>query len=151
MKATRKSISQFLSSRKIAIAGVSRDQKKFGAVVMKELRQKGFDIYPVNPNCDTIHGDPCFQSVTMLPPDVRNLLILTPKKQTLQVVQEAVSRGIDNIWIQQMSDTREAIALLRQSKVNAITGQCILMWAEPVKSIHKFHRTVKKIFGMLPS
>jgi len=151
MKATRKSINQFLSSRKIAIAGASRDQKKFGAVVMKELRQKGYDIYPVNPNCDTIHGDPCFQSVTVLPPDVRNLLVLTPKKQTLKVVQDAVSKGIDNIWIQQMSDTREAIALLEQSNVNAITGQCILMWAEPVKSIHKFHRTIKQIFGMLPS
>jgi len=151
MKATKKQIEQFLSSRKIAIAGVSRDPKKFGAVVMKELRQKGFDVYPINPNCEVIHGDPCFPSVTALPPDIRNLLVLTPKAQTFQVVKEAVGKGITNIWVQQMSDTREAVDLLSQSNVNAITRQCILMWAEPVKSIHKFHRTIKMLFGRLPS
>lgn len=151
MKATKKQIEQFLSSRKIAIAGVSRDPKKFGAVVMKELRQKGFDVYPINPNCEVIHGDPCFPSVTALPPDIRNLLVLTPKAQTFQVVKEAVGKGITNIWVQQMSDTREAVDLLSKSNVNAITRQCILMWAEPVKSIHKFHRTIKMLFGRLPS
>lgn len=151
MKTSRKAIEQFLSSRKIAIAGVSRDPNKFGAAVMKELRQKGFDLYPVNPNCETIHGEPCFQSVTALPPDVKNLLVVTPKKYTLDVVREAVGKGIENIWVQQMSDTRETLEYLGTSGVTVISRQCILMWAEPVKSIHRFHRAVKRIFGLLPS
>jgi uncharacterized protein len=150
MKTSRQSIESFLSSKKIAIAGVSRNTKKFGYAVFKELTEKGFDVYPVNPNTDTLGGVPCFRSVTALPGDVRNLLVVTPKAQTAEVVHEAIRKGISGIWIQQMSDTPEAIQIAEQSGVNLIAKQCILMWAEPVRSIHKFHRTVKKLFGMLP-
>ena len=150
MKTSRKAIESFLSSKKIAVAGVSRDTKKFGYSVFKELTAKGFDVYPINPNTDNIGGTPCFRGVSALPADIKNLLVVTPKDQTAAVVKEAVSNGITGIWIQQMSDTPEAIGVARETNVNLITKECILMWAEPVKSIHKFHRTIKRLFGLLP-
>ena len=149
MKTSRKAIESFLSTKKIAVAGVSRNSKKFGYTVFKELTQKGFDVYAINPNTDSLGGTPCFQSVSALPSDIKNQLIVTPKDQTAGVIREAVSSGISGIWIQQMSDTPEAIKVAEDSKVNLITRECILMWAEPVKSIHKFHRTVKRLFGRL--
>jgi uncharacterized protein len=150
MKATRTAIESFLSAKKIAIAGVSRNSKKFGYTVFQELSQKGFDVYPINPNTNSLGGTPCFQSISALPSDVRNLLILTPKDQTTGLVREAVSTGISGIWIQQMSETPEAIKFAEESKINLISKQCILMWLEPVKSIHRFHRNLKKLFGLLP-
>ena len=150
MKASRIAIESFLSTKKIAIAGVSRNSKKFGYTVFQELSQKGFDVYPINANTNSLGGTPCFQSVSALPSDVRNLLILTPKDQTTGLVREAVSTGISGIWIQQMSETPEAIRFAEENKVNLISKQCILMWAEPVKSIHRFHRNLKKLFGLLP-
>jgi len=149
MKASRKAIESFLSTKKIAVAGVSRNTQKFGYSVFKELTEKGFDVYPVNPQIDKIGGIPCFQSVSALPPDIKNLLVVTPKAQTAGVVKEALSKGITGIWIQQMSDTPEALKIAGESNINLISKECILMWAEPVKSIHKFHRTVKRLFGML--
>ncbi len=150
MKATRKSIDAFLSSRKIAIAGVSRDPKKFGHQVFKQLKEKGFEVYPINPNTDSLAGTPCFRSVSSLPLHVHNLLIITPKKQTRDVVAEAMSKGIDNIWIQQMSDTPEAIELTKAHTVNLVTGACILMHTDPVTGIHKFHRSLARLFGFYP-
>jgi uncharacterized protein len=150
MKTSRQSIESFLSSKKLAIAGVSRNSRKFGYTVFKELSQKGFDVYPVNPNTTSLGGTPCFQSISALPSDVRNLLVVTPKDQTTRVIREAISSGISGIWIQQMSDTPEAIRIAEESNVNLITKQCILMWADPVKGFHKFHRNVKKLFGLLP-
>jgi len=149
MKASRKAIESFLSTKKIAIAGVSRNPKKFGYTVFKELTQKGFDVYPINPNTDSLGGAPCFQSITALPSDVKNLLIVTPKDQTTGLIREAISNGISGIWIQQMSETPEAIKFAEENNINLINKECILMWAEPVKSIHKFHRTVKRLFGRL--
>jgi len=151
MKTSRKSIEQFLEGRKLAIAGVSRDPKKFGHVVYLDLKKKGFEIYPVNPETDTIEGQPCFHSVSALPGDVKNLLVITPKNNTLEVVKEAMDKGFDNIWIQQMSDTREALDYLKDKPVNLVSKQCILMWTEPVSGFHKFHKTMKKIFGALPN
>jgi uncharacterized protein len=151
MKASRKTIESFLTEKKIAIAGVSRNSKKFGHTVFQELSQRGYDVYPVNPNTDSLGGTPCFQSISALPSDVRNLLIVTPKSQTAGVVKEAVSKGISGIWIQQMSETPEAMQFALENKVDLVARQCILMWIEPVKNIHRFHRNLKKLFGLLPN
>jgi predicted CoA-binding protein len=150
MKASRDAIDRFLAGKKIAIAGVSRDPKKFGHIVFRTLREKGYEVFPVNPSVDSIDGIPCFRSVATLPLSVHNLLVLTPKQMTRDVVAEALAKGIDSIWIQQMSDTPEAIALTRSKNINLITGACILMHADPVKGIHKFHRNILKLFGMYP-
>jgi len=150
MKPTKTSIDNFLSSRKIAIAGVSRDSKKFGYQVFIHLKKKGFEVYPVNPGADTIAGTPCFRTVASLPLNVHHLLIITPKKQTRDVVAEAIAKGIDNIWIQQMSDSPESIELAMSHPINLVTKECILMHVDPVEGIHKFHRTIRRFFGLLP-
>ncbi|MEI8005167.1 MAG: CoA-binding protein [Bacteroidota bacterium] len=150
MKASRKSIEAFLENRKLAIAGVSRDKKKFGYTVFSELRKKGYEVYPVNPEADLIDGQACFHSVSALPVEVKYLLVVTPAKNTLEVLKEAIAKGIDNIWIQQMSDTKEAVEYLKDKNVNLIYKQCILMWTEPVTGFHKFHRSIKRFFGALP-
>jgi len=150
MKTTKASIDSFLSTHKIAIAGVSRDPKKFGFHVFKQLKEKGFEVYPINPGADNIAGTPCFRSVSALPLNVHSLVVLTPKKQTKDVVSEAMAKGIDNIWIQQMCETPEAIELTKAHPVNLITKECILMHTDPVTGIHKFHRTIRKLFGLYP-
>ncbi len=150
MKASKASIDSFLASRKVAIAGVSRDPKKFGYQVFKQLKDKGFEVYPINPGADFIDGTPCFRSVSSLPLNVHNLLIITTKKHSRDVVSDAIAKGIDSIWIQQMSDTPEAIELARSRPLNLITRECILMHVEPVTGVHKFHRSIKRLFGLYP-
>jgi uncharacterized protein len=150
MKATRKSIEAFLAEKKMAIAGVSRDPKKFGNNVFRELKGKGFELYPVNPNADEINGEKCYADIYSVPDHVKRLLIVTPKKQTPGLVRDAVSRGIRSIWIQQMSDTPEAVEFALNNNVDLVMKECILMHSEPVMSIHRFHRAVRKFFGLLP-
>jgi predicted CoA-binding protein len=150
MKATKAAIDSFLSIHKVAIAGVSRDPKKFGFLVFKQLKEKGYEVYPINPGTDNINGTPCFRSVSSLPLNVHSLIIVTPKNQTRDIVAEAITKGIDNIWIQQMSDTPEAIDLTKNHPVNLITKECILMHLDPVTGIHKLHRSILKFFGKYP-
>ena len=150
MKTSKKSIEKFLEPRKMAIAGVSRDPKKFGYAIYKELKTKGYQVFPINPHVDQIEGEPCFHAVSALPLDIRNLLIITPKTQTMQVVKEALEKGIDNIWIQQTSEKKEVLDYLKGKDINLVYKECIMMWIEPVTSIHKFHRRMKKFFGILP-
>jgi predicted CoA-binding protein len=150
MKTSKAAINNFLGLRKLAIAGVSRDSKKFGYGVLTKLKEAGIDVYLVHPDVDTLHGEPCYRSISNLPSDIGGLVILTPKTETLGVVQEAVKKGIPNLWIQQMSETAEAIEVAVNNKLNVISGQCIMMFAEPVSGFHKFHRNLKKFFGGLP-
>lgn len=150
MKTSKKQIQAFFEMKKIAIAGVSRDSKKFSTVAFRELTEKGYEIYPVNPNVDTIHGVTCYQSVSALPAGVNSLLIATPKPHTLGLLKDAVAKGLQNIWIQQMSETPETIEYIKANNLNPIIKQCIFMHAEPVGSIHKFHRAISRFFGQLP-
>ncbi len=143
-------IHKFLQPKKLAIAGASRNPKKFGGTVLKELTEKGFDVYPVNPNATEIQGHKCYPSVSDLPVDVKHLLIVTPKKETVVVAKQAATNKMEMIWIQQMSETPEAIDTIRDAGISLITKKCILMFADPVKGPHNFHRFFVKLFGRYP-
>ena len=148
-KVTLKQINDFIASEPIALAGASRNEKKFGYAVLKELKQKGLKVIPVNPNAVEILGEKAYPSVKSLPPEVKSLIILTKSNQTASVVKEAKEKGITRIWIQQSSDSKEALAELEGSGIEYITGQCILMYYKP-HSVHKFHGFLKKVFGSFP-
>ena len=147
---TKKDIEKFLEPKKLAIAGVSRNPKKFGYMVYAELKKKGYAVYPINPNAPEIDGVACYNTVSDLPQDVKHLLILTPKKDTDAVLREAIQKGITSIWVQQMSETAETMRIASAYNTEVILKKCIFMFADPVGGIHKFHRTLAGIFGRLP-
>lgn len=147
--ATLKQIEEFISSGLIAMVGVSRNPRKFGYTAFRELKEKGMNLIPVNPFTDEILQNKVYRDIKSLPSETKGVIIMTPKKQTTDVIKEAKARGIKQIWIQQMSDTREALAELKDTDINYITGECILMHYKP-HSIHKFHAWLMKLFGKYP-
>jgi predicted CoA-binding protein len=144
-----KQIEEFISAEPIAMVGVSRDPKKFGYAAFKELKEKGLKIIPVNPSASEILGVRAYPNINSLPAEVGGIIIMTKKDQTHGIVKDAKARGIKNIWIQQMADSKEAINELEGTGINYITGQCILMHYKP-HGFHKFHKTLNKIFGKFP-
>lgn len=150
MKATKQAIEAFFAQKTIAIAGVSRNPKKFGHQIFSELKKKHHLVVPINPNVQEIDGIQCFPSVTAIPPDIQSLLIVTPKSQTDALLLEAIEKGIANIWVQQSSETQETIQIASKHNNNIILKQCAFMFTNPVSGIHKFHRSILKLFGRLP-
>jgi predicted CoA-binding protein len=146
---TLSQINEFLEAQPIAVAGVSRNPKKFGYTAFKELKEKGMKVIPVNPSADQVLGEKSYPSVKSLPADVKGLIILTKKDQTAALVRDAKEKGIKQIWIQQMADSKEALAELAGSDINYITGECILMHYK-ANGIHKFHRAINRFFGKFP-
>ena len=144
------SIQSFLEPREMAISGVSRNPKKFGRMVYDQLKEKGFKIYPVNPNTEMIDGETCYSDVSSLPEHVERLYIVTPARETTGVVEAAVANGIKNIWIQQKSENPEVVQIAEQNQVNLIHKECIFKYAEPVGGVHAFHRLLNKLFGSYP-
>ena len=147
---TKNQINEFLRPKELAIAGVSRYPKKFGYHVFKELKEKSFKVYPINPNANKIDEEKCYSRVSELPDNISRLLILTPVYKVEETFQEAIQKGIKNIWIQQKVLSQNIIKLAKENSVNLIWNKCIFMFAEPVKGPHAFHRWLLKIFGKLP-
>lgn len=147
---TKAQINEFYSQSHIAVIGVSRNKKKFGFMVFNELKNKGYKVVPVNINTDTIEGTACYKSIEALPSEITAAVVLTSKKNTSGVVQQLIQKGIKQLWIQQNSDTPEAIDLARNNGANLIYGKCIFMFSEPVAGMHKFHRSLSRFFGGFP-
>ncbi len=142
-------IEDFISSQPVGMVGVSRNPKKFGFAAFRELTEKGMKVIPVNANAEEIHKVKTVPSISALPENVKGLIIMTRKDQTAGLVREARERGFTNLWIQQSSESPEALKELEGSGINYITNQCILMYYKP-HSVHKFHGALKKLFGRYP-
>lgn len=147
---TLSSIQTFLEPKELAIAGVSRNPKKFGRQVYEHLKKNKYKIYPVNPNMEDIDGEKCYKSIGELPDGVDRIIIVTPARETEESVRLSLKKGIRHFWIQQYSDSPEALELLKDQDVNLISRKCIFMFAEPVRGPHKIHRCINKLFGAYP-
>ena len=144
-----KSIQDFINSKKIAIVGYSRGGKKFGNIAYKELQKKDYELYPVNPYETEIDGVKVYPDLSSIEEKIDGVFIAVPSAQAIAVLEEAHSLGVKNIWIQRGGESEEIINFAKNLGINIVTGKCILMYAEPVKSIHGFHRAIVKLFGKL--
>ena len=146
---TKEKIDTFMNHNWLAIAGVSRDPKKFGRLVYESMRKKTDRILPINPNIDPFENKNWFPDVSCLPEFIDHLLIVTPPEATAYVMQEAVEKNIRNVWIQKRSETPEAIQIAKENGIQLISGYCFLMFANPV-GVHRVHRTIFDLMGKLP-
>jgi hypothetical protein len=145
-----KAINEFMGQKNIAVAGVSRTKYKFGNTIFHELSKKGMNVYPVNPNLEEFEGMKCYKSIESLPEDVTGIVINTKPAVTAELIKAVEAKGIKNIWLQQGSADKKTITESVKSPSNIIAGQCILMFNEPAKGMHGFHRWLKKSFGKFP-
>ncbi len=147
---TRAAVDSVLNEKNLAVIGVSRNPQKFGNMVVKELGEKGYKLLPIHPELDQVHGVACYRSLDALPEPAGAAFIAVAPDKSAAAVKEAHEAGIRNIWIQQMAQSDEAIQYCKDNQLSFVSGECILMHAEPVGSIHKFHRFFKKLFGRMP-
>ena len=144
------SVEQFFSSPAFGVIGVSADQRKFGNIVYRTMKQRPFITYPVHPRLAMVEGDRCFASVADLPEKVKSLVTVVPPSATEAVVAECVKRKINVLWMQPGSESERAIAEAEANGITVIQGQCILMFLEPVTSAHAVHRWFSKVIGTYP-
>lgn len=147
---TKAAIDQFLGLKVLAVAGASRDTKKFGYAVYHELKEKGHTVYPVNPHAETIDGDACYPTLAALPAVPDGLVIVTPPAQTEQLVREAAQAGIRHIWLQQGAESTAAVQFCQQNGLALVAGECIFMYGEPSAWFHRAHRWVNSVIGKGP-
>jgi predicted CoA-binding protein len=147
---SKAAVDDFVSQEILALVGVSRQSKKFGNYALRELTQRGYHVLPVHPVAEIIEGAKCYPSLSQLPEAVGGVVVIVPPTQTEKVVRDAVAAGIKRVWMQQGAASPEAIRFCRENGISEVHGECILMFAQPVKSFHNIHRWVWRLLGRLP-
>ena len=147
---SKATIEEFLAQPVLAVVGVSRDSKKFGSKVYSDLRRKGYQTFAVNPNVHVIGDSPCYPSFQALPKRVDGVVFVVPPGETEKMVQEVAEVGIRRVWMQQGSESQDAIRFCEENNISVVAGECILMFAEPAEFYHRVHRWAWGVLGKLP-
>ena len=145
----------FLSRRRIAVTGVSREPKTHGAnVVYRRLRDRGYDVVAVNPHATTVEGDPCWPDLASVPGGVEAVVIATRPEHAEATVRECVELGVDAVWMHRSIDAGSvsptAVALGRESGLTVIDGGCPCMDSPAADPGHRAMKAVLSLTGRVP-
>jgi predicted CoA-binding protein len=155
MPSMKQAAAEFLASRRIAVTGVSRrPQGHGGNVVYQRLRQRGYQVFAVNPNAETVEGDPCFRDLHSIPGGVDAVVIATRPEAAEGTVRECADLGIAHVWMHRAvgagSVSKEAAARGRAHGIQVIEGGCPLMFGPAADAGHKVMRVLLSLTGRVP-
>ncbi len=121
-------IETFLGAEAFGVVGASSKPHKYGNKVLRCYQQNQHTVVPVNPVEKAIEGLACVASVNDLPDNVGSISVITPPHVTERVVEQAIAKGISNIWMQPGAESAQAVATCEEAGVNVIAdGSCVLV------------------------
>jgi predicted CoA-binding protein len=137
-------IDDFLSARRIAVAGASRSGKATGNFILKKLRDSGYEAIPVNPAGTPVDGFQSYANLASIPGTVDGLVVATHPRHAAELVRQCADRGIRRVWFHRSfgegSVSEEAVREGRARGLACIVGGCPLMYCGPVDPFHACFR-----------
>ena len=143
----KQAATEFLTNQRIAVTGVSRTPKDHGSnTVYKRLRDRGYTVFAVNPNANTVEGDPSYKDLRSIPGGVQAVVIGTRPEFAEDTMHQCVDLGITQVWMHRGpgpgSVSAAATDYGRQHGITVIDGGCPLMFGPTADVGHKLMRLV---------
>jgi predicted CoA-binding protein len=155
MKPIKEAASEFLASKRIAVTGVSRDPNTHGSnFVYRRLRERGYDVFAVNPNTDEVEGDLCYHDLRSIPGGVEAVVIGTSPEHADETMHECAELAIKHVWMHRGpgggSVSPTATAYGREHGIAVIDGGCPCMFGPTADKGHKAMRLAFTLTGNVP-
>ncbi len=146
---------EFLSKKRVAVTGVSRSPGSHGGnVVYQRLRQRGYEVFAVNPNAEQVEGDRCFRDLKSIPGGVAAVVIATRPEHAEATMRECAELGIAHVWMHRSmgggSVSEAAADYGRAHGIRVIDGGCPLMFEPAADPGHKLMRFLLTLTGHVP-
>jgi len=155
MFSVKEAASAFLAHKRIAVTGVSRTDDGHGSnLVYRRLRDRGYDVFAVNPNADEVEGDRAYEDLKSIPGGVEAVVIGTRPERAEGTIRECADLGIKHVWMHRGpgagSVSEEAAAYGRQQGIAVIDGGCPCMFGPTADRGHKAMRVIFTLTGNVP-
>ena len=155
MTAMKDAAAEFLGHKRVAVTGVSREPKGHGSnVVYKRLRERGYEVFAVNPNADKVEGDPAYHDLRSIPGGVEAVVIGTRPEIAEETMRECAELGIKHVWMHRGpgpgSVSKTASTYGRERGITVIDGGCPCMFGPTADFGHKAMRFVFTLSGNVP-
>ena len=147
MQSIKDAAAEFLASTRVAVTGVSRTPKTHGANnVYRRLRERGYQVFAVNPNTGQVEGDRSYKDLASIPGGVEAVVIGTWPGLAEGTMRECAELGITRVWMHRgpgagsVSDA--ATGYGRAHGITVIDGGCPLMFGPTADMGHKIMRVI---------
>jgi predicted CoA-binding protein len=146
---------EFLYHKRVAVTGVSREPASHGSnVVYRRLRDRGYEVFAVNPNADQVEGDPSYHDLRSIPGGVEAVVIGTRPETAEGTMRECADLGINHVWMHRGpgggSVSPDAAKYGREHGIAVIDGGCPCMFGPTADPGHKAMRFVLTLSGNVP-
>jgi predicted CoA-binding protein len=155
MQKMKDAANEFLDHRRVAVTGVSRHPEGHGSnVVYKRLRDRGYEVFAINPNAEEVEGDKCYSDLRSIPDGVDWVVIGTKPETADATMQECVDLGIQRVWMHRSFGTgsvsESATHYGREHGVTVIDGGCPCMFNPTGDPGHKCMRPLLTMTHKVP-
>ena len=152
-------VDEFLAQKRIAVAGVSRDNRHHptGNLIYRRLKKTGHEVFPVNPHMPTFEGERCYPDLQSIPGGVDGVVIVTRPAITEQIVRDCTDARVRRVWMHQSVGKRAssvsaaAVEYCRQHGITVIPGACPMMYGEGADLGHTCMRWMLRLTRGLPT
>ena len=155
MQKIKEAASEFLDSKRIAVTGVSRKPKEHGSnFVYRRFRERGYEVFAVNPNAAEVEGDRCYHDLRSIPGGVDAVVIATRPETAEATMHECAELGVKHVWMHrgpgQGSVSPVAADYGRRHGIAVIDGGCPCMFGPTADPGHKAMRVIFALSGNVP-
>ncbi len=147
-------LNDFLAQKRLAVVGVSRNAQEFSNTLFRELKGRGYDLVPVNPNASEVEGQRCFARVQDVTPPVDGALLMTTPAATEQVVRDCADAGVTRVWMYRGAGagavSQSSVDFCREKGIRVVEGACPYMFLPGAGLGHRLHGALLKLVGRYP-
>lgn len=125
--ATTETAHKILRETKVwAMVGASERPGRPSNGVMRTLLDQGYEVIPVNPTCDEVHGRRTYPDLASIPDDVDiEVVDIFRRSEKAGVhVDEAIERGAGAVWMQLDVIDEAAAERARAAGLDVVMDRC---------------------------
>ena len=111
----------------VAVVGATDNPSKYGSIIYRDLKRKGYRVFPVNPNRSTVDGDRAYNHLVDLAQNPTIVNVVVPPEATLEILGQCLGMGLMNVWLQPGVESPETLAFLQQHDFNYLANACIMV------------------------
>lgn len=148
-------IADFLSARRVAVAGVSRSGNQPANAILRRLRDVGHEVVAINPRAESVEGMACYPDLAAVPGVIDGLMVVVPPDEAEKLVRQAAARGIGRVWFHRSfgdgSVSEAALKACAELGIRPVVGGCPLMFCPPVDLAHRCMGWLLSRRGRIPA
>jgi predicted CoA-binding protein len=120
-------IKEFMAQKKFAVVGATDNPQKYGNQIVKNLKGRGYEVYPVNPKLKELEGLSCYPNLAAIPVKVDVVDFVVPPAVTEEILRQCQELGLNRIWLQPGSESQKAIVFCEENNLKVVHSVCVMM------------------------